>query len=110
MSNFDRQYGRNDVNYETWYTDWMKNLAKAYSKEELERRMRGAKGEANEAAKSHLRAIEKTSSMQSNSMRRAHARNVTAAKGDEAIALSGAIEIHEMFPEHAKGQVIPHKV
>jgi hypothetical protein len=42
--------------------------------------------------------------MQSNSQRRAQARNVTAAAGQEAIYLRGALEIHTLFPEHAKAE------
>lgn len=101
----ERQYGRNDVDYDTWYSDWMKRLAKDYSREQLERKLHGTKREAKRAAESHLKAIEASGSMQSNSQRRAQARNVTAAKGDEAIALRGALEIHELFPEHAHQSV-----
>jgi hypothetical protein len=39
--------------------------------------------------------------MSGQSARRAHARNCVAAAGDELIAIRGAIEIHELFPEHA---------
>lgn len=98
----DRKYGREDVDYESFYSPWMKRLALAHTKAELERQLYGASAEASRAAKSHLRAVEASHSMSGQSMRRAHARNVTAAAGDTAIALRGAIEIHDLFPERAK--------
>lgn len=97
-----RQYGRDDVEYETWYSAWMKRLAKANTKPELEKMYSGKKVDAINAGVRHLKTIEKTGSMRGNSMARAHARNVCAAAGDYAIALNGAIEIHELFPEEAK--------
>lgn len=97
-----RQYEREDIDYEIWYSDWMKRLAKIHSLEELERQLYGRAAEANKASMAHLRAIEASSSMSSNSSRRAHARNTVAAAGDAAIALRGAIEIYELFPEHTK--------
>lgn len=99
-----RQYGRDDVVYETWYSPWMKQLARLHTRAELERQLYGARRDAEADARSHLRAIEATSSMQSQSARRAHSRNVMAAAGDRAIALNGALEIHDLFPEHAKAE------
>jgi len=98
-----RQYTRDDIDFETWYSSWMKRLARQYTIEELETELNGAEAEAAKAAQSHLRAIQHTHSMSSNSQSRAHARNTTAAAGDYAIALGGAIEIHQLFPEMAKG-------
>jgi hypothetical protein len=97
-----RQYGREDVNYESWYSPWMKQLAKNRTAAELEYMLTGKRREAKAGAVSHLRAIDACHSMAGQSMRRAHARNVTAAAGDYAIAIEGALEIHELFPEHAK--------
>lgn len=102
-----RQYGREDVDFETWYSPWMKSLAATRTVAELERALYGAQKEAGKAARSHLRAVESTASMGGQSARRAHARNVTAAAGDYAIALDGALEIHELFPEHAKADEMP---
>jgi len=96
-----RQYGRADVDYSTWYTPWMKQLARTYSRDQLELRLGKNRAEAPKAGESHLRAIGASSSMRGQSMRRAHARNIVTAVGDEAIALRGAIEIHELFPEEA---------
>ena len=97
-----RQYGRADVEYETWYTPWMKQLAATKTAAELESLLTGKRREAKAGAMSHLRAIDACYSMAGQSMRKAHARNVTAAAGDYAIAIEGALEIHELFPEHAK--------
>ena len=96
-----RQYGRNDVDYGSFYSPWMKRLALSHTQAELERQLYGAQTEASKSAQSHLRAIDASHSMSGQSMRRAHARNVTAAAGDTAIALRGALEIHELFPEYA---------
>lgn len=97
-----RQYGRDDVDYSTWYSDWMKRLAKTYTKAEIEKRLGVAADAVAKAARTHLRAVQATHSMSSQSQRRAQSRNVVAASGEERIALSGALEIHELFPEHAK--------
>ena len=98
----ERQYGREDVDYTTWYSDWMKALARQNTIEELEAMLCGKQREASKAAASHHRAIQRSTSMNSNSAARAHARNSTAAAGESAIAIRGALEIHELFPEHAK--------
>lgn len=95
-----RQYGRDDVDYSTFYSPWMRQLALRLPRAELEKRLHGTAGVARMAGDSHRRAIEATGSMQGQSSRRAHARNVVAACGDLAIALRGAIEIYELFPEH----------
>ena len=98
----ERKYGREDVEYSTWYTPWMKTLAAQYSREQLEAQICGAGKEAAQAAKTHLRAIERTASMQGSSAARAHGRNAVAAAGERKLSINGAIEIHELFPEHAK--------
>lgn len=97
-----RQYTREDIDYKTFYNPWMKSLAKTYNIAELEAKLYGAKKESEKASASHLRAIERTHSMQGNSQARAQTRNSAAASGDFALALRGAIEIHELFPEEAK--------
>jgi hypothetical protein len=97
-----RKYGRNDVNYATFYSDWMKSLALRHTRAELELMRDGKQRDARRAASSHLRAIERTGSMAGNSSARANARNCVAAAGDARIAMDGAIEIHELFPEFAK--------
>jgi hypothetical protein len=97
-----RQYTRDDVEFSSWYTPWMKSLAANYSKEELQNKLGKSSYTASKAASRHLAAIDATSSMAGQSARRAHARNCVSAAGEEGIALRGAIEIHDLFPEMAK--------
>jgi hypothetical protein len=97
-----RQYGRDDVTYETWYSPWMKQLAKNYTRTELEKRAGVASENGSKAARTHLRAIQATHSMTSNSQRRAQSGNSVAAAGEERIAINGALEIYDLFPEHTK--------
>lgn len=96
------QYGRDDVDYSSWYSDWMRRLARQHTIDDLARMLLGTRAESHQAAARHLRAVEASHSMSGQSMRRAHARNVVVASGDTAIALRGAIEIHALFPEHAR--------
>ena len=97
-----RQYGREDVEYVNWYSDWSKMLAKTMSRSEIEKKLGIASSKTKQAAMSHLRAVEASTSMQGASMRRAHARNVISSNGDYKIALEGALEIYELFPEFTK--------
>ena len=97
-----RQYGRGDVDYATWYSAWSKQLAKNYTRAELEKRLGVASDSVAKASRTHLRAIQATHSMQSQSQRRAQSGNVVAAYGEEKIALRGALEIYDLFPEHTK--------
>lgn len=73
-----------------------------YTRPELERRLGIASDVASRAAGAHLRAIQATTSMQSQSQRRAQSGNVVAAAGEEKIAIRGALEIYDLFPEHTK--------
>ena len=101
-------YTREEIDYNTWYSAWMKQLAQNYTLAELERKLHGNRKRVGKETASHLRAIKSSVSMQSNSQRRAQSGNVVTARGDEMIALNGAIEIHKLFPEHAKSaQVVP---
>ena len=100
---YQRMYGRDDVNYQTWYSDWSKSLAKIYTKQEIEKSLGIAQVKLSDAARTHHNAVARSTSMTSNSQRRAQSRNVVAASGELAIALRCALEIHELFPEHAKG-------
>lgn len=99
-----RQYGREDVKYDTWYSDWMKSLAKKHTRAELEQMLGLYTSEAKRASKSHLRAIEKSGSMLGNSSRRASTWNAVALTYDYRVAISGALEIYDLFPEHTLEQ------
>lgn len=98
------QYGRNDVDYGTWYSAWSKALAEKHTLTELDRMLLGNRRSAVPAGMSHLRAVDATHSMQSQSQRRAQTGNVVRAIGETASAIRGAIEIHFLFPEHARCQ------
>jgi hypothetical protein len=98
----DRQYGREDVDYHTWYSDWMKMLARTKTRQELQEMYYGAAKEGKSATRAHLRTIEKTHSMQSQSQARSHMRNIVSASGDTKIAIDGALEIYDLFPEYTK--------
>jgi phage FluMu gp28-like protein len=96
------QYGRDDVDYHTWYGDWPRQLARDLTRPAIERELGIASAAVSDASRRHLRAVQASTSMASQSSRRAHARNVVAATGERRSALRGALEIHYLFPEHAK--------
>lgn len=102
MTASERQYGRDDVDYETWYSNWMKMLAKSHTRIEIEKMLGIQSNAAIVAVDQHHRAIKASTSMQSNSQRRAQSGNVLRAIGDHKIALGGALEIYDLFPEHTK--------
>lgn len=101
MNSTTRQYGRDDVDYQTWYSDWMKRLASTMTRSQIEEAIGVKSKEASAAARQHLSAVEATHSMGGQGQRRAQTRNVMAAAGEHKIALSGALEIHDLFPEYA---------
>lgn len=102
-----RNYGRDDVEYSTWYSRWMKDLARTKTRKELESLLGVSAMHAKAGAAAHLRAIDATSSMGGQSQRRAHSRNVMAAAGEYRIAISGALEIYDLFPEHTQAALAP---
>lgn len=97
-----RQYGRADVDYATWYNPWMKLLARTHTRAELEKRSGIATVTGRKAAASRLRALDACGSQDNKSQFRAQMGNVARASGEEKIAISGALEIYELFPEHTK--------
>lgn len=102
MNATERQYGREDVSYDTWYSPWVKALALIHTRAELEQRLAVNRASAPAASHAHLAAIQATGSMQSQSQRRAQSGNLARALGEEASALRGALEIYDLFPEHTK--------
>lgn len=95
------QYGRDDVDYHTWYGDFPKRLAKMYTREELAAQLHKARGAMPTATTQHLRAVSGTTSMHSKSQRRAQSRNVVQGASETCLSLRVALEIHDLFPEHA---------
>jgi hypothetical protein len=59
-------------------------------------------GLGNKYAMQHLSAIEATTSMQSQSQRRAHARNNLTGNYEKKRAYNNAIELHKYYPERCK--------
>lgn len=93
-----RHYGRADVDYATWYSHWMRELALNYTRAELETRLwRNSKNLA-KATAAHL----KTFRCNWGSSRRAHAMNAVEGASEERLAINGALEIYELFPEFTK--------
>lgn len=102
-----RQYGRNDVDYESFYPAWDKQLALSMTAAAIVKDLKRCECEIERACESHHRAIQATTSMQSQSQRRAQSRNSVDGASQRRSALWGALEIHELFPEHAHGGGIP---
>ena len=100
IQGYPLRYGRDDVSFDGWYSDWMKRLALTKTRGQLLRDLGIAKHDGERAGRQHLRAIEKRHSMQSNSQARAQTGNVASAAGDTRLAILGALEIYELFPEH----------
>ena len=90
------------------YSMWSRQLAGNYTASELEKRLGIVEGSRSGAAASHLRVIERSTSMQSNSQRRAQSGNVLRANYEERRALYDALEIHSYYPDKAK-QVNPNE-
>lgn len=84
------------------YSNWSKQLAETSTREELELGLQKVESELGCAVRSHLRAIERTHSMQSQSQHRAQSRNCVSGAGERKRAIKDAIEIHENFPDKAK--------
>ena len=85
------------------YSEWSKQLAVNYTKDELQKQLTKCEMLTDKYAKSHLRAIERTTSMQSNSQSRAQTRNVVVANYERKLALKNAIEIINLFPDYISG-------
>lgn len=99
---YKRQYGRDDVSYGTWFSDWSKRLAREHTRTELLRMLGVGRANTKTAARSHHAAIAATASMQSQSQRRAQTRNCVDASAEQVLAIKSALEIHDLFPENAK--------
>ena len=81
------------------YPEWSKQLAKNYSRKDIEKQLSKVWSDIPSAVKSHINAINKTSSMQSNSQARAQSGNVITGLGERKMALLNALEIYDHYPE-----------
>lgn len=86
----------------TEYSKYAQQMARCYTRKELENMLTGCEAALDRYAKQHLGAIKATTSMQSNSSRRANARNKLGAEYTKINAIRNAIEIHDVWPEYAK--------
>lgn len=84
------------------YSAWSRQLAKNYSRAELEREVSKCDGARATLSNSHLNAIRATTSMTSQSQRRAQSGNAVAGNYERLRAHQDALEIHEFYPQHAK--------
>jgi hypothetical protein len=93
---WDYQYGRDDIDYETWYSDHAKRLAASYTAAELRAKL----GEARDTGERYSRQWLNARNQQTN---RVHETSLhAAAAGQDAMAIRSALEIHVLFPEHGK--------
>lgn len=84
------------------YSDWSRLIASNYTKEEIETVIYGTERKRASLGKSHLNAINKSTSMQSNSQARAQTGNFFRANYEKLNAHENALELHEFYPEKCK--------
>jgi len=84
------------------YSDWSRLIAYNYTKEEIETVIYGAQSKRSSLAKSHLNAINKSTSMQSNSQARAQTGNSFRGNYEKLNAYENALEIHDNYPDKSK--------
>lgn len=84
------------------YNDWSRLMARNYTKKELENMVYGTGKELSKASKSHLNAVQKSTSMQGNSQARAQSRNAMTGTYEKKYAIENALEIYQFYPEHTK--------
>ena len=97
-----RQYSREDVDYTTFYPQYMKTLALTKTREELEKMIGIESGKLSKATKSHLLQIQKSTGMQARAQGRAQARGSVDCHSSRVRGAEGAIEIYDLFPEFTK--------
>jgi len=84
------------------YTPHEQQLAKIHTRAELEKMHGKLLGAQPGNSASHLRAIEKSTSMQSNSQARAQSGNVVRGNYEQRQSYNHALEIHDHYPEKSK--------
>ena len=84
------------------YTPHEQQLAKIHTRAELEKMHGKLLGAQPGNSASHLRAIEKSTSMQSNSQARAQSGNVVRGNYEQRQFYNHALEIHDHYPEKSK--------
>ena len=84
------------------YSDWSRQIAKNYTRKEIEKQLGIVASQRERDAKSAVAAIEATGSMQSQSQRRAQSSNVLRTNYERRTALQNALEIYRNYPEQTK--------
>lgn len=92
----------NTHDYNTWYSAYSKHLAITHSDSELFEMFVDIDEQLSSATATHLRAIEKSHSIQGNSQHRAQAGNVVRGLSQEKSSVVSAREIHKLFPQYTK--------
>jgi hypothetical protein len=87
--------------YET-YSSWSRQLARTYTVAELQKEVNKYEGLSEKYAKQHLSSIQASTSMNSQSQRKAHARNNVTFNYEKKQAYKNAIELHMYYPEKCK--------
>jgi len=84
------------------YNLWSRQLAETYTIKELEKELFKCMSNTEKYAQQHLAAIDATTSMTSQSQRRAHARNNVQGNYEKKCAYRNALEIHQYYPKMCK--------
>jgi hypothetical protein len=81
----------------TDYSTWSRQIAKTKSAIEIEKEIKKLEGNRKKLSQSHLNAIKKTTSMTSNSQRRAQSRAIMTGNYEKLQAYKNALEILNTF-------------
>jgi hypothetical protein len=84
------------------YSEWSRQIARSSTRKEIEKELGICDCQRGKLGESHLAAIEKTTSMQSNSQRRAQSGNVLRGNYERMQAYKNALEIYDYYPEKSK--------
>jgi len=87
------------------YSLWSRQLAETHTLKELIKVANKCEFLSDKYAKQHLSAIKATTSMQSQSQRRSHARNNVVGNYEKKRAYLNAIELYQYYPQHCKQSV-----
>ena len=84
------------------YSAFSRQLARDYTRKELEKMLSKLEGEQFRNTQIHLHAIEKSASMTGNSQHRAQSGNVVRGNYEQCRFIKDAIEIHRYYPPRAR--------
>ena len=84
------------------YSSFARQIAEGRTWDEIRDEVVELEGNRESLSNSHLKSIERTTSMQSNSQARAHSRNSMTANYERLEAYKDAIELYVFYPERCK--------